>query len=213
MDNQIKSIIINSFIDAYKVKDRGNFVRLNTYRSSKFVYEVSKGIFSYENNNNLNLHVQSVDDDGIKSPGELLLDFMITETKDITEDKQTEEISRRGVWGGESEYKTSLKAFVEDFRKLLLINSENLIYLNGLDQKTLSGRENFIKKRLDTLSKVLTDEIVEFSKFYFAFWPSPQKQDKHKSIWDAYTIDELKVWVEVYKIEKINGEYVITKLQ
>jgi hypothetical protein len=172
---QLKSILQGTFDKAVTITKQKAFRQLNSLKSSKFVSEFADSIYEeFFNHPSNNLNVIKVDNKGEKYAGEWLLD--ITITKDVYGFK--EEI----LVAVESESDTSKKAFDEDFAKLLHTKSQNYIYLNGLDQKTELGRDDYINDRISYAQRHLKNKDIK--NFYLGFWASPRKIGDVKSIWD-----------------------------
>ncbi|MEI6333592.1 MAG: hypothetical protein WCS87_03465 [Methylococcaceae bacterium] len=144
----------------------------NQLKSSKFVHSIGEKLFTLQPKDTVNLNVIKVNDQGIKESGEWLLDITITQNIDGFKNKI--------VWAVESESDVSKKAFHNDFAKLFHINSENYLYLNGLNHKTMKGKDKYIEKRLKEV-----DEIIKNcdKTFWFAFWASPCQSNESPSIW------------------------------
>ena len=155
----------------------------NRLLSAKFVWEVSNNIHGEIFDEKYYLNVIKVDDNGKKKPGEWLVDAC------ITEGKKRKEFIRKIVFAMESESGIDTKAFNEDFAKLVHVKAAHKLYLNGLNQKTPRGVENYIKTRLEYAKQCLNKEDV--GTFYFGFWPSPGKfksraRESSTSIWKEF---------------------------
>ena len=179
----------------------------NKLKSSIFVSSVADLLFdSYKTSGeNLTLRVIGFDEEsGERKPGENLLDITITKTKTISDtgNKQsTASISYQLIWAAESEANTSLPAFAADFGKLLCTKSMYYLYLNGLDQVKEDSRVAYIDRRLTIAREMLEVADLKYSNFYYAFWPSPNKnRSQDKSFWDVHHKDELLNMVRVYEL-------------
>ena len=163
--------------------------------SSKFVYEVMSavhGLFYVEQGHCC--RVIKVCDDGRKSPGEWFVDGCVTEDHENQED-----FIKRILFAMESESNTSKKAFDEDFAKLVHLKAQHKLYMNGVNQTTLSGVEDYIKRRVSYAESVICRSCIE-GKLFLGFWPSSAKievksdgQEKrtYLSAWQAIRSDKL----------------------
>jgi hypothetical protein len=211
----LENITKKAFKNSWVVRQQGNFLienhkYANFFRSAKFVSEVAYGLWDvfyskiYDENHKLNmLHVQEVDDFGIKKKGEWLFDICITDTREISENKYNKEATARIntniLWAVESESSTSILDFCADFGKLICSGANNCFYLHGLNQRNPDNRRAFVDRRLSTLRSQLSDLIKSENNYYIGFWPSPKKIGG-SSIWDQYTIDELDSWINVHSL-------------
>jgi hypothetical protein len=215
-ETKLEAIIKEAFQKTWKICMSDEFhkkdhTHANYFRSAKFVYEVAKCLWddlyltSGKKLRGKKLHVQKVDDQGNKSPGEWLYDICITKTKKVDEangqKSSSAHINTEIIWAIESESSTSLSEFCDDFGKLICSGAQNCLYLHGLDQTTETGRNEFIKRRLETIQGSLLANINSGVNFYMGFWPSPKKVGG-KSIWD-YEKNRLEVlieWIQIYKL-------------
>ena len=218
-----RQLIVDAFEKAWNVKDNGKFVNhinggnrdhSNGLRSAKFVYEIAKKLKKeFKKDKCLRLHVQEVDNRGNKKPGEWLFDIAITKTIQIIDDKHEkspEKINASLEWVVESEYHTGLKAFADDFGKLIVTNTINALYLNGLNQQ--KDIEDFINRRKITAAGALIKSKFKCEKFYLAFWPTPEKlKSTGKSQWDIdldkETISELTNKIKLFIYDFINDNW------
>jgi hypothetical protein len=151
-----------------------NNVGSNALRSAAFVSNLGDRLFHLLADDTLFLNVINVTQEGKKEPGEWLLDITITENA-------ADGFRKKIVWAVESESNCSKKAFYDDFAKLIHVNAENHLYLNGINHNTEMGRESYIKKRLK-----LAEQLVGKSNknLWFCFWASPCKSGKCSSNWN-----------------------------
>ena len=133
--------------------------------SSKFVYEVARAI-KRDHFLAHDLKVIPVDSEGNKRPGEWLVDACITE--------DTDEFIDRIVFAMESESDTAKKAFDEDFAKLVHLDAAVKLHLNGLNQRSKDGMEDYIEDRCNYAAKVIT-RTRPVGQWFLGFWPSPGK--------------------------------------
>lgn len=179
----------------------------NKLKSSIFVSTIADLLFDNYKDTGEALSLSAIgydDESGRRKPGEKMLDITIAKTKTICDpDKKQSKavINCQLVWAVESEADTSLPAFADDFGKLLCSNSIHYLYLNGLDQVQEASRTAYINRRLTMAKELLNDANLNYKKFYYAFWPSPHKNQNHdKSFWDMYQKDELLDMVRVFEL-------------
>jgi hypothetical protein len=179
----------------------------NRLRSSVFVSNLGLNLYEICNDATEDLKLKVVGFDkntGKKVKGEWLLDIAITKSKEIFDsgNKQSKAIIDLGLfWAAESESNTGLPSFADDFGKLLCVKSDYYLYLNGLDQLQPKSRESFIDRRLELANEILNETKLSYKKFFFAFWPSPKKnQAKGKSFWDIHQKDDLLNMVKVFEL-------------
>ncbi|ACL06482.1 hypothetical protein Dalk_4805 [Desulfatibacillum aliphaticivorans] len=213
---ELLNIIRDGFEHAYRLKDNGKFAESpegkrgnNSRRSAKFVFEVGKRLYKHidPDENQFKLHVQKVEDDGKKDPGEWLFDICITKSIKISdsyknkndENKNSAQMNTEILWIVESEYNTSIREFAADFGKLYCSYAQNLLYLHGLNQKTERGRNAFVKRRIKTIEEVWNNRSNDSQRLFIGFWPSPEIKDG-KSLWDAENQDESLVdWIRLFE--------------
>ena len=138
-----------------------------------FVYEVMKLVHD-KYFAEYCLKVITVDNSGERFPGEWLVDACITEKYDGFID--------RIIFAMESESNTSKAAFNDDFAKLLHLNADFKLYLNGLNHKSEDGMNKYIESRVAYAKSILC-RVSHTGKFFFGFWPSPGKLGDHQSAW------------------------------
>ena len=192
----------------------------NKLKSALFVQLVCASLCDQSKESNLFPICQKVRVDGTgKDSGEWLLDAIIAEKVVIPEkikgkkDSQ-HEFNTNLEWAIESEYNTSLKEFLADFSKLLVINSKNKLYLNGYASLNLNSFKLYRDNRLERAAHLVKDYNSNKGEFYFAFWPNPQKKkfprsNMYDSFWAIIDTPEhhglLEAITEVYKFS--NGEF------
>lgn len=173
-----------------KKNDRVNIVPQKLI-SSIFVHEISKSIHKIIYNNKFELKVVAVDDHDFKRiSGEWLLDGCIRDN--------TEEFPNKILFAFESESNTSVKSFNEDFAKIIHVNSNLKLYLNGLNQKTEKGKNNYIINRLKHAKTILDKTTTD--NLYLGFWPSPEQIDTGlPSFWKSFNEYSHLNGVELFK--------------
>ncbi len=195
--NIFYGVLKKSFSYTYKLQISENYTK-----SAKLLYEFSKNIKDEFFIEGAKLKVQKVEDNGKKRPGEWLYDACIIEEKNIKDEtgyKREMEcnIPVKVLLAIESEFNTSLKSFADDFGKLICSNSEQILYIAGLNQK--NDREKFIDRRINMINKYLLNYL---NNLIIIFFPSPEKNKYPTSIWDEYTLDELYSWIRIYSYNK-----------
>ncbi|RIH66179.1 hypothetical protein D1164_04515 [Mariniphaga sediminis] len=195
---RLKEVLNSSFLSSLNITANDNF-HLNALKSAKFVSTVGHSLFNeFYKNTDYTLNVIPVDDQGNKLPGEWLLDVAITQN--------VHGFRKKIILAVESESSTSIKAFNDDFAKLVHIRADNYIYLNGLDQKTEKGKQDYTDRRLLYAKNLLS--TGSYPSFYLGFWASPKKIKGYKSIWAAILDGEFSHLkkVELYKYQ--NGDFI-----
>ncbi len=206
-DEHLTSIVREGLGRALRVKSQGKFATSNPARSSKFVFEVAKGLADEIKVPMERVDVQRVDDIGKKSSGEWLLDVCIHEKAPVRDrgagkKKAIAMLRSKLLWAIESESHTGMKAFATDFAKLLHVRAENHLYLNGVAQVKPADIETYIRRRLETVVQdIIEAGISGIGGFFLGFWPSPKKLgNPRRSQWDTFRDEELLRRVRVYKI-------------
>lgn len=151
--------------------------------SAKFVYEVASAVHRclMPRSPGLCLRVIEVGELGERKSGEWLVDACITE-----EHRESESLSfiDRVVFAMESESDTGKRAFHDDFAKLVHLNAEYKLYLNGLSQTTCRGMRKYMNSRCEYVESVL-NRIRPTGEFFLRFWPSPGKPRTSRSTVDS----------------------------
>ena len=195
-----QKILLAIEIGFHKAKDRFHKKETisNQLVSTIFVHEVSKSIHETMFKAGCELKVIGVNKKFEKQSGEWLLDCCIVKTKDS--------FIQKIAFSLESESNTSKKSFDEDFAKILHVNSDVKLYLNGLDQMTVGGVNKFIKGRLEYAASILKSEKYVTDNFYLGFWPSPKQEKKGlPSLWMVFKKYQHLDGIHLYKY--IDGEF------
>ena len=194
----LKEILNDSLSTASKFINKEPFNKDNKLKSAKFVSIFGELIFNkfFKSSDNV-LNMVKVDNSGYKQHGEWLLDITITQ--------DSKGFKKNIILAVESESDSSEKAFNDDFAKLIHIKAINYIYLNGVNQKTPKGLENYISKRLLYAENILN--FSNYSSFYLGFWPSPKKISKIDSIWLAFPNDIYSHLNKIFLYKLINGKF------
>lgn len=150
--------------------------------SSKFVYEVAHAItcdlFPAHH-----LRVIKVDHKGNKIAGEWLVDACITEDARPSNPHGSgcTNFVERIVFAMESESDPGTQSFSDDFAKLVHLNASVKLYLNGLNQTSSDGMDDYICRRL----KYAQDQIRRTrspGQWFIGFWPSPAKHERYGDV-------------------------------
>jgi len=188
------TMIKQAFKKAYLLKEKPEFKDNNPLRSAKFVSEIADTLIKISPEDAVK-KVQAVDINGVKSAGEWLFDICICNEATIFDARNNheEKIISKLYWTVESESNTSLKEFVKDFAKILLVPTQAALYLNGINQKETGNVDLYIERRITSISEFINDKLLAPTiypeKLFVGFWPSPQKvtiNKKNKSQWDHY---------------------------
>ena len=165
----------------------------NSLKSTLFVQYVCDALIHLcPSNKEFHLFCQRINDEWCgKKPGEWLLDGVIAQVLEIEERKIRKPFRTNIEWAVESEASTRLEDFLDDFGKLMVVESKNKLYLNGYRSDTLEKYINYRDKRLKIATELLTNFHTK-GNFYFGFWPSPAG-----NFWDEVTIENHII--EVYK--------------
>ncbi|MEL4302023.1 hypothetical protein ACE02Z_10495 [Shewanella xiamenensis] len=197
MDQKLLQAINAGFYNA-KEKFHKQETISNQLISTIFVHEVSKSIHQTIFDAEHALKTIEVDDYFVKKPGEWLLDCCIVKTKNS--------FIQKIAFTLESESNTSKKSFDEDFAKILHINSDVKLYLNGLNQTTTGGINKYIAGRLEYAESILKSNAYETNNFYLGFWPSPKQEKKGLySFWKCFHQHQHLDVIHLYKY--INGKF------
>lgn len=184
------------------ILDAKNSMRGSGKLSAKFVYEVSKAIHTclQRGSRRRCLRVIKVDGVGEKKPGEWLVDACITE-----EHCESENLCfiDQIVFAMESETDSGKRAFNRDFAKLVHLNAEYKLYLDGLHHTTYQWMKKHIRSRCEYVEAIL-NRIRPEGDFYLGFWPSPEKPRNSPnpidSIWRGLQcgewphLNEIRLW-------------------
>jgi hypothetical protein len=212
----IKSIIDESFRDAYHELNHieEEIKTINKKRSSKFITEVGTRLQKYYEQLGLHYHLnyqKYINKDSRKKPGEWLYDVSITEQESIYDLEKTNaeiKINTKLIWAIESESNVGLDCFAKDFGKLLCANSQNYLYLNGLNQSNKEYQSYYVLRRLSIVSKLLEkNNFFDTKVFYYCFWVSPEKKDG-KSLWEKFELNELIDMIRVFKYTNDTEEFI-----
>lgn len=206
-DSDLRRVLLNAVRKSFNKFETipSHSKTINKKRSAKFVTEIGEGIFKcYElQNPSYKLNFQKLNDEnGTKEPGEWIYDIAITEQQSIFDPEKTTaevKINSRLIWAIESEYNTGLDFFAQDFGKLLCANSENYLYLNGLNQDTKKNQDNYILRRLKIVSGLInSNACLKEKPFYYGFWVSPEKKGD-KSLWGKFSLAELLEMARIFR--------------
>ena len=169
----IKEIVKGSFQGARQASIDNGYIESNqpnnAKKSSVFVSMLGDAIM--QKNPELEVRYQKVDKTGKKSKGEWLFDVCAGRTSRHVEKSEQKTVMTSLVWVIESELNSSLKKFDEDFSKLLIAKSENLLLVCGDMTKTDSGSQEFIKTRIKSTTEFLNSVALDRENLFLAFIP------------------------------------------
>ena len=148
-----------------------------------------------------------------RNEGEWLLDGVWAEEtrlSDVSKNRKPANIPIQ-IWCAlECESSTNGYDFFRDFSKLLVVSSPLKIFAAGLNQGTESGVENYLRKRIGLIEKLLNASSYEESAtdWYVAFWPSPLNVDG-ESLWrqlnDDYShLNNIRLF---YQLSNMKGRF------
>lgn len=207
---EIANLVYEAFQEAFAKKDKGALKNNNTFRSSYFVSligaQLEKHFEKYESTKVHYQAVQSIEASEKKS-GEWLFDICVTRYKTISKTIK-KDINTHLLFACESEFNTGLHAFATDFGKLICSNAKQYLFIQGLNQKTATGRFNFIEARKKIIQEQLGD-LIDVD-FVLAFVPSPVKVDQ-TSFWDTAGA-ELLSWLSIWVYKACANKFVEVEL-
>jgi hypothetical protein len=149
-------------------------------------------------------HVQDVEN-GLRNSGEWLFDICFTHQPEIQEQGTKFLINTKVDWVVESEFHVGINKFAEDFGKLLVVQSDHVVFLSGLSQTTDEGIQSFIKRRLNTVSEVLMGQQERnFQRLYFGFWPAPSR-------WDEQQLLELVGRIQLFSYNPNSNKFTLVE--
>lgn len=176
----------------------------NTYKSKYFLSTLADNIFmSISSNNGYKLNVIKTDKIGKGTKGEWLLDIAITKTLEVSQiydGKVTPiKINSALLWAIESESHTGLKQMAEDLGKLLCVNSEKYVYMNGFDQDDMTSVNKYIESRLDVAIIILNNSSFRHD-LYYVFFPNPSQKKQNSTYWNDTSIASGLIKALSYKL-------------
>lgn len=200
-------IVLNSFEETFNLKDEGTLADNNPHRSAYFVNLIGKKL--QEHFKGAKAHFQRLDlvDAKNKVGGEWLFDVCVTSQISIKDERpggSTSAINTNLLFACESEFGTSLSDFTTDFGKLICSNANQYLYIQGLNQFTEKGREDFINSRKEIIQTQLFHLIKD--DFVLAFIPTPGKIGKG-SFWDTYE-EEVLDWASIWIYSASENEFI-----
>lgn len=205
-NKEIAKIVLDTFIDTFSERNKGELKNNNPLRSSYFVSLIGERIHkTFFTNSKLNIQKVSSVNSKSKTSGEWIYDICITSQQEITDSryKGTSFVNTNILFACESEFETSIAAFATDFGKLLCSNANQILYIQGLSQSTEQGRLDFIESR----KKIVTTQLNNLIKddFVLAFIPTPGKI-RDGSFWDTHH-NTVIAWAEIWIYDKSKNEF------
>lgn len=131
-----------------------------------------------------------------RKPGEWLLDAVLAELDG--------DFVKAVHVAMECESSTSMRGFAWDFGKLLNIKSREKLYLHGLNHSSSAGANSLVRERLDIAAKLIQDLDPE-TKWFFGFWPSPEKVQNFPSIWDSFGVSKQYDHLSIVRLFEFDG--------
>ncbi|MFK7936659.1 MAG: hypothetical protein AB8G22_24310 [Saprospiraceae bacterium] len=211
-NKQVGKIVFNAFQQTFREKDNGNLRKNNSFRSAYFVSLIGKRLNEHFVDAKTNYQaIDSINSSG-KLSGEWLYDISVTTQLKIIDERKGcgfSAINTNVLFACESEFDTSLQSFTTDFGKLICSNANQYLFIQGLNQKTSTGRRSFIDSRISIIKKTLEHLISD--DFVLAFVPTPGKIGNF-SFWDEHE-NEVASWIEIYVYDASQNEFIQLKFQ
>lgn len=132
-----------------------------------------------------------------RKPGEWLLDAVVAEL-DGARFVKTVHVAM------ECESSTSMGGFAWDFGKLLNIKSHEKLYLHGLNHSSSARANTLVTERLDIAARLIQD-LDPGTKWFFGFWPSPEKVKNFPSIWDSFGVSRQYDHLSLVRLFEFDG--------
>ena len=153
-NKEVGDMVFKSFKKAFEEKDKGALKGNNSFRSSYFVSLIGDRLKRHFTR--AKVHYQSISSIGEKqkTSGEWLFDICVTTQLKVSDNRKgcgTGMMNTNVLFACESEFETSLSAFVTDFGKLICSNANQYVFIQGLNQKTESGRNDFMESRKEII--------------------------------------------------------------
>jgi len=205
-NNEIAEIVLQSFRKAFQEKDQGKLVKNNPFRSSYFVSLIGEKLENHFTDAKTHYQYVGNIEQSRKTSGEWLFDICVTSQIDIVDTRHKDgrsQISSNILFACESEFETSLAAFTTDFGKLICSNANQFLFIQGLNQSTGVGRNDFIESRKEIITSKLRHLIRD--DFVLAFIPTPGKIGD-QSFWDRYEMEVLG-WASIWIYNATQNEF------
>jgi hypothetical protein len=210
-NKDVAKFVSCSFYEAFQKRNQVPYKDNNPLRSSYFVSLIGNKLETHFSDKNTSTHYLSVNSNNKKEKGEWLFDICVTSTLDIVDNRHKDGISSINtnlLFACESELDTSLSAFTTDFGKLICSNSNQYLYVQGLNQSTEKGRKDFIESRKEMIQTQLFNLIR--NDFVLAFIPTPGKVGSG-SFWDTHEKDVLN-WASIWIYSASGNDFVEYKI-
>ncbi|MFK7950263.1 MAG: hypothetical protein AB8G11_21925 [Saprospiraceae bacterium] len=200
-NKQVANIVLSSFEKALK-DDNDKLKNNNSLRSSYFVSLIGDELKKDFKGKDLKVNYQKVNKlTKEKESGEWLFDICVTTQLKLNH-RESSKINTSILLACESEFSTDLSDFTKDFGKLICSNAKQLLFIQGLNQESSKGRENFIQKRQNLIISELSDYIK--NDFVLAFIPTPGKVGNLRSFWNLgeSILSYTSIWIYNAAIKK-----------
>lgn len=175
----------------------------NALRSSRFCSEVGRRLPQLLDEQAKLFHIGFADEGTRRVSGEWLLDAVVAE-------QDARGCVRKIHVAMECESSTANAAFAWDFGKLLNVRSVVKIYLQGKNQATAKAAESFSRERLATAANLIL-ELDPHSRWYFGFWPSPEKVRGYESLWDGFASGQYRHLRDV-RLFQFDGQFFVSAI-
>jgi len=204
---EIARIVYFAFKKAFEEKDNEYLMGNNPFRSSYFVSLIGDKL--KEHYTDAVTHYQAIDsiDKKKKRKGEWLFDICVTSQLMLVDHRHKDGIAlidTNILFACESEFSTGINDFATDFGKLICSNANQYLFIQGLNQSTESGRNDFVSNRKEIIRNQLKDFIQD--DFVIAFIPTPGKMGE-RSFWDTYENEVFK-WASIWMYDVSKNDFV-----
>jgi len=202
----VAEILQFAFNKAFREKDHGLLKGSNPFRSTYFVSLIGDELKKHFTD--AETHYQAIESiySEKKIGGEWLFDICVTSQLPIEDSRYIDGkaiIDTNILFACESEFGTGLKEFATDFGKLICSNANQYLYIQGLNQSTEAGRNEFINARKDLIRLQLRNLIKD--DFVLAFIPTPGKRGE-SSFWDTHE-KEILSWASIWIYDVSEREF------
>ena len=175
---EVKKIITDSVKQVYEENDTKDFSegKLHHHFSKAFVAGIGRQFSRKYAGDEFVTKFQDYKEGKIVS-GEWLFDAVVVKRENVELKDKILNYSSKVIVALESELAPGEKAFFDDFTKLLVVNAEKKIYINGI--KNIKQKEKYISERMNLINSILKIQ-TENSSYIICFvdYPSFWKNDE-----------------------------------
>jgi hypothetical protein len=107
---------------------------------------------------------------GKRVKGEWMLDIALVHLKELNINRQIQYINKIEV-AVESEFNPGIRYFIDDFCKLLIIDSPLKIFINGV--KRINNKDSYVESRMQIIHQILKDQQDLYSNYFICFVDHP----------------------------------------